>query len=321
MQVRGTEVLTAIYSEDTFNAVPATPDGKRIYPTSFSLKTQQARTPSNTLAGTRARREGFLDNETVTGTLQAEIAPEWFGLILKHAIGTVTTTGAGPYTHTFAIGALPAGILFEVDHSATITGSGRYLRHSGSRINSLVMDFAQNGPATFSADILGAHTAPYAAPLDATITDYGHNGFSGFEALITEGGSTLAVCKSIKVTINNNLDGDGYVIGGGGQRVQMAEGYVDVMASGSFLFTDAALMNKALAGTETSLVITLTRGSGAGTAGNEKLTITIPQGKYDKTNPEITGPAGVLVDLSLGAYLKGSTLPIAAELKNALSTL
>lgn len=321
MQIRGSEALFALYHEIAFGQTPGSPDGKKIYPTAFGLKVTQGRTASNTLSGLRAREEGFLDNQSVAGSISGEVAPEWIGLILKHALGTLTTSGTGPYTHTFGIGALPEGILFEVDHGSKISGAGRYIRHAGCRINQLTLDFPQSGPVTFSADLMGATTTAYAAPLDATITDYGHTGFGAFEASIQEGGAAIATCKKLTVTIANNLDGDGYVIGGQGARAAMPEGFTDVTATGTFLFTDASLLNKALAGTETSLAVTLTRGDGLGSAGNESLVITLPQGKYDKTNPEITGPAGILVELTFKAYRKGATLPMAVALKNAVATL
>lgn len=321
MQIRGTDTIICLYDETAYAATPGSPDARKLYPTSFGFRTAQGRTPSTTLSGTRTRQEGFMDTENPTGPLAGEIAPETFGLILKHALGTVVTTGANPYTHTITAGALPAGMLFEVDHGAGVSGSGRYLRHSGVRVNQLTMDFPSSGPTTFSADLIGSHTAAAGSPLDATPTDYGHTPFDAMTVSLQEGGSAIATVKKLTVMIGNNLDTDGFVVGGQGQRQQLSESWADVTASFQAQFTDASLLNKALSGTETSLVVTLSRGTGLGAAGNESLMITLAQGKYEKTNDPIDGPNGLVIDLKFVGYRKGSIAPITAVLKCPVATL
>ena len=320
-QARGSQSTVALFEEDTYGSDPSVPDGQLVYFSSFGPAKSQNRIDSNVITGDRERVEPFLGNVSVSGSLQTEIAAENIGTLLKHLLGGNTDSGAGPYTHTMVPGDLPTGLTFEVDYGAEISGSGRYVKYNGCKINQGQFEFPTEGACTASFDIVGSQGTPAAAALDATLTDNGHTTFSSFSASIEEGGASVANVKSVSLTISNELDQNGYVIGGGGIRNSLPEGFSTVSGSLTAVFDSATLMNKTLNDTESSLKITLSRGDGLGSAGNESIEFFVQQMKYDPTTPSVDGPGGIEITLPFKGYKSGASNGIQVTLKNAVATV
>jgi hypothetical protein len=139
-------------------------------------------------------------------------------------------------------------------------------------------------------------------PHDGNPTDFGHNPFDGFEAVINQNTTPLAVVTEVSGKIENNLDGSTFVIGGAGERYSINAGKVKVSGKLTALFADMTLYNLALNNTETSLQVVLTKGTGAGTAGNEKLTYNFDEVIFRPQAPVIAGDKGILVELEFEAY-------------------
>lgn len=141
------------------------------------------------------------------------------------------------------------------------------------------------------------------SPIDAAYTDPGHSPFDGFEvAVIQEGGSDIAYLTQVDLSIENNLYGGNYVLGGGGTRRSITEGKVKVSGVITALFESMALYQKALRKTETSLKLAWKHGTGAGTDGNESLEIYVPELLIAKETPVIEGPQGILYRGPFEAY-------------------
>lgn len=320
-QATGAQATFALYEEDAYGADPGVPDGQKAYLSKFGLQKKQNRIDSEVLTGGRGVPEPFLGNIAVDGALDTEIGAESIGLLLKHSMGANVTTGAGPYVHTMTVGDLPLALTCEVDYGANISGSGRYIKYNGCRVASAAFDFPTEGACTVSFNMIGAEGVKSATPLDATLTDNGHTTFSAFSASIDEGGVTSAQVKSVNFTIDNTLDEDGFVIGGNGVRQALPEGTVKIRGSLTAIFEDTVLMNKSLDDTESSLKITLSRGDGLGSAGNESLEFLIQQLKYSPATPPVEGPRGVLITLDFIGYKKAADLGLQLVLKNAVATI
>lgn len=247
------------------------------------------------------------------------------GFWLKHLIGAPTTTGASaPYTHTFQVGggsnALPAAMLLERDYSDRIAVPGRYVRDQDIRIASAAFAFSTATAfqsATFNLVGASKKTLP-TAPIDATPTDGGHAGFgvAGL-SLLLDGGATQVCVESLNLNFNNDLDTDLYCINDGGQRHDLPEGQVVIGGEGVAQFDTPALLNKAFNDTDLALAITLQRGTGAGTAGNEQLVLTIPLAVIEAPTPAISGPRGLKQSFTFQAYRNGgSEIGVTAVLKS-----
>ena len=320
-QARGIQTSIAIFEEDTFGADPGVPDGQKIYVTSFGLAKSQNRIDSETLSNSRGRVEPFLGNINASGSVATEMAAESSGTLFKHLMGVNTTTGSGPYSHALTIGDLPTSLMFELDYGSAIVGTGRYAKYNGCKINNASFDFPTEGACTASFDVVGVDAVLAAAPLDASLTDNGATTFSSFSASIEEGGVAIASVKSVSMTVANGLDEGSYVIGSGGKRVSLPDGFSTVSGTLTAVFDSTDLMNKALGDTETSLKITVARGDGLGTAGNESIEFLVQQMKYDPTTPSVNGPGGIEIALPFKAYKIGTDLGLAITLKNNVATI
>lgn len=252
---------------------------------------------SNVLRSSRQPQQPSVGNKNVGGSLQIEINP-YMQRLFKHVLGNYVRSGAGPYTHTIKVGSLPTGLVIEKQ----FTDIAQYFRYNGCKINSFSMSIKPEGPVTGTLNFLGAKETIDALPYDGAPLDYGHTPFNGFEGTITEGGLPLGTVTEIDFSVDNSLDASVFVIDGTGERYSCPAGKVKVSGKLKALFEDTALYTKAVNNTETALVITLTKGTGAGSAGNEKLTIHMDECLLKQDAPVITGPMGVFLDLSFEAY-------------------
>ncbi len=318
-QVRGSDATIALFEETTYNQPPASPTGYQMYVTSFNVQKSQNRIQSNLLSSERARAEGVLGNVDVTGDITTEIHAEFMSRLLKHALGTESEGAGPPYTHTFTIADLPVGMTLELDYGSTLSGSGRYIQYHGCRIGQVTFNFPVEGQATATFSITGASTTSASSPLDASLTDDGATPFSAFDATVEGGGSSIAVVHSVDVTLNNELDTSGYVIGGSGTRRQLPEGFATVSGNLTAIFEDLTLLNKALNQTETSLKVIMQRGTGDGSSGNEYFELLVEQLKYAPTTPPVDGPGGLLVNLSFTGYRSGAQNGLQIITKNAIT--
>lgn len=320
-QVRGAKATFALYDENNYGADPTTPDGKKLYLKSFGVVANRGLEDSETMMGTRGKSRPDPGNWDVGGGIEAELGPENIGFLLKHALGGLSTTGTGPYTHVLTPGDLPIGFTLEKDLALASLGASRYERYNGCRVGSLSLKFPQKGRPSASFDIKGAKFAQYAAPLDPTITDTGFRAFAAASySLIEEGGANIATITDLEMKLNNNLDSDAYVINSQ-VRQELAEADVVIDGSIKALFTSTALFDKAMADQSSSVRIAMKRGTGLGSAGNEYFDAMIPQLVYELKGTPISGPKGLLVDLGFKAYLAGGNAGMQLTLKNQLTTL
>ena len=320
-QARGADTTIALFEESTYNTTPGTPDGQRLYITSSSLSRTQNRIDSNTLSADRSRTTPAAGNISVGGPINMELHAESMGTLLKHTLGANATTGVDPYVHTMTIGDLPVGLEIEHDYGGEITGSGRYELFTGVRVAGATFTFPAEGYCTASFDFMGATSALGSSPTDATLTDNGRTPFSAFQASITEGGVAIAYVQSAEIRLDNGLDGSSYVIGGAGIRREIPEGFATITGTITALFESAALLTKAVDGTSSSLKITLSRGDGLGSAGNESMSFEVQHLKFEPASVPIEGPAGLVLTLPFKGSKSGTDLGLEVIVKNAVATI
>jgi hypothetical protein len=107
-----------------------------------------------------------------------------------------------------------------------------------------------------------------------------------------------------KVTINNNLDGDRYYLGGAGQRKQPIAGRYQVSAEFDADFKDWTAFNRVLNNTYASVVLTLP-GAVIGHAYTYSLVLTMNMATVGDA-PKISGPGRIGQPLKMEAYDDGT---------------
>jgi len=161
--------------------------------------------------------------------------------------------------------------------------------------------------------VMGAKETISVNSMDSTPTDLGFTPFDGFEASITKDTVALAGVTEIEFTLENNLDGDHYVIDGTGERDSLPAGAARVTGTMRAIFDSITLYNIAINNTECSLAIALTKGNGNGTSGNEKLTFYFDEVILRPQAPVVGGPVGILVELPFEAYYGNAAEAAAAR--------
>lgn len=307
--------------ETTFGTAPATPSAIVLPYSDESLsrkstlnKSNIIRTNRNSVKPTRGKREA-------AGNIKSEFNV-MCGRQLFACFGGVTTSGAGSNkTHVLKFGSsLPS---YTLEKGFADLATPQYFQYVGSKINKFSFEIGPDGPVPFDMEWMGADRIISSTTIDAAATDLGHIPFDSFELGIKEGGSAIAVVTSVKVNVEQNLDGGVYCVGGAGKRYSLPEGIVLVSGSVMAVFDSMALLTKAANGTETSLQITATKGTGDGTAGNESLDFLIEELMYEEQDPIVKDRNGILVELPFTAYWDngagGSSM--IATLKNTQATL
>lgn len=117
---------------------------------------------------------------------------------------------------------------------------------------------------------------------------------------LSEGGSPIATGREFSMECNFNIETDDYRLGGAGVRGDLPEGKVDITGTLKAIFLDASLLDKAIAGTESSLQLTFTKST-------HSLTIFIPEVKYTRKTPPVDGPKGIMQELAWRAFYDNAT--------------
>lgn len=306
-QARGSKAKIIYDIETTFKTTRSPADAHVLPFASESLRMSRNLIDSKTIRGNRNPQQPVRGNREVSGDLNVELDP-YMGKMFYNALGTFTTKGSSPYSHTFVITELPVGMTFEKQF--TDLDTAEYFVYNGCKINSFKASFKSEGFIDSTFNIIGAAETVTTTSFDATPTDYSTSAvggaFDGFEATIKEGGSTLGTCTEIDFTLENNLDSSVYVIDGTGTRYSLPDGMVKVSGTVKCLFDSMTLYNKAINNQETSLQITLQHGTGSGAAYNERLEIYLDEVLLQPNAPVVSGPTGVLVELPFTAYYKDS---------------
>jgi hypothetical protein len=227
------------------------------------------------------------------------------GLIPAGNQNDTITVGAGTtYEHVFnAAGAEAVGMTVEIDYGPEMTTDYRYQQYNGVRVTKGSFKFGSNGFVEATYDLRGANFSNTAgAPLDATLDDYGHTGFSMFRATLEIDGAVAADVQEATIDVDNDSDDTEFVIGNGGVRGALTHGFQKWSGSVNTLFKDSVLLNKALAGSVSALRIHLYNGTGNGTLGNEAITFRVPDLKFEAKTPPIAGPKGVKVSLNFNGH-------------------
>lgn len=317
--VNGSNCKIIVDQEATFGTTPAVPDSQLIPFKSEGFALDIELLSSSVITGNRNASKPVTGKRSVKGSLATELNP-YMGVLLKHLIGAVTTTGASaPYTHVIKVGALPTSLCFEKQFP-DIT---QFFLYNGVRVSKGSFQFSPSGFVDTSFDFVGQKETISGTSIDSTPRDLGHLAFEGFEAAILEGGSSIAVVTQIKLDIENSLQSDLYTIGGGGIVGSIPAGKVKVSGTLTAIFDAITLYNKAVNGTESSLKVTLTHGTGLGTAGNESIEFLLPELRFKASTPAIKDDKALMLEMPFEAYYDNSaeTSSVQITLMNTQATL
>ena len=101
------------------------------------------------------RRAHYIQQDLAGGVFSIECTYENVGLLIKHIMGTVATTGSGPYTHTYTFADdVPTGLTIE-----NVRGTGTSEVFEGCRINTATLAVSAGGVMTMDCEVIAETSA------------------------------------------------------------------------------------------------------------------------------------------------------------------
>lgn len=279
-QATGSRSQLAFVEEVTFGTTPNTPDMNGLPFTSESLMTEINTFQSEEIRSDRMVQKVLAGNIRPAGDVNFELQPEGLTTLFKHALGSVATSGSGPYTHQIdGASSLPTGLTIEKG----FTDVAQYFQYTGCRINTLNMTIPQEGLITGSFSFLCQNETIDTSPLDASPDYPAKDPFVSYQCSLYEAAdvssfaSALGVVTELSFTLENGLRDDQYVLGSR-TRYNIPEGRRVVTGTMTLFFEDVTYYNKFINNTQAAIRIVVTNGT-------DTVTIWFPQIQYKGGSP------------------------------------
>lgn len=296
-QAKGINAKTIIDFEDTYGSDPGAPDAKTVPFNSNTLKQTVALNTAATITGRRDQTKPFRGNAPVDGEIAVPVDVRDFPYWLTAMFGAPTTTGAGPYVHTFKVGDTQPSLVIERQFPDLDTP--QYFKYNGCKIDAMSITAGGDGELTSSLTIAGATETVSGTSYDATPTTQVFERFENFGGGIYINDVSFCDATEFTFTLNAGLDKEIYTIcdqgSAQGTRRSLPEGTFAVTGQITALFDSMTEYNKAVNFTETSLELRFTQGA-------HILKFKFEECVYEKQSPEVTGPNGILLTLPFTAY-------------------
>lgn len=271
-----------IKTETTWGT-PVTVD--RFYPiVSFAVAEQIARMESaGIIAGARVARSAqwAAGNVDIEGDVGMELYQQGTGLLFRHMFGGVSTSGAGPYTHTFTPGDLTDDYFTAQGGIPDVSGTVQPFTFAGCKVASWELAVAAGELVTLGLTVRGKSLATGTSLASASFGSGSGTPFTFKHASVAIGGSAANV-KGISLKGDNGLDTDRRFIGSEYIAEPLEADLRSYTGELDLEFESLTQMNLFRNGTENALVLTIDAGSAA------KCVITTNV-RYDGSTPELNG--------------------------------
>lgn len=212
----GNKAFIGFAEESTFGTYVSATKFLEIMEESFMGERQYIAKPS---LRNVSQIQKVLGKTNVKGGFKAQLGFSGFERIMKHALGSSTTTGTGPYTHTASLAdALPTGLSFYVDRDSTGNGDGGH-RYIGCNIDKLTIRQAIEEMAEIEVSVVGQSWSPGVTAETPTFPTFEQADWYNFSTFTFDGQTVPA--KDVEFTLENDLAtdrnklGSYYVVGFG----------------------------------------------------------------------------------------------------------
>lgn len=257
----------------------------RFYPLiSESLTEEIARLESEgIIAGARVLRseQWAAGNVDVGGDIQTELYQQGMGALLKACFGAVSTSGAGPYTHTFTPGDLTDDHLSVQVGKPDVAGTVQPFSFVGMKVTDWELAMEAGGLVTLSTSLVGKSLATSESLATASFGTGAATPFTFKHASATIAGGAANV-KKLTIKGSNGLDGDRRFIGSEYLAEPLEADLREYSGTVDLEFENLTQYNRFRNADEVALVSTISAGASA------SLTTTMNV-RFDGATPEVDG--------------------------------
>ena len=283
-RARGANALMALAFESTYGTAPASGFTQMGF-VSSDLGTSQGLVADDELGKGRDPLDPTQDVIENLGGVTIPVGLEHFGIWLKLLLGAPTTTGAGPYIHTFVSGAASlTSASIEIGHPEVPF----YEMHSGILANDLTLEMQRGAGTklTASLNLMGQGSAEDTSSNSGTPAELSSERFSHFNGSVSRNNSALGAVTMAKFTYSNALEpleelrADGK-IGGFDPGVAAVTGELRVR------FDSSTLLDQANQGQSCDLDLLWQIDA------NKSLAIALPRIFIERPKLPVSGPNGI----------------------------
>lgn len=273
------------WAEQVAYATPVTPPAKWVECESIAVSDERKLT-HKPLLGHLSRRRVIRSKHGAGVTLKFPM--QWAGVeqLLKHALGGVVTTGAGPiYTHTYALSAdLPIGLTGYVDIDDGAISGDHVQQIVGAQIDKMTLTQEMDGTLDCELEMVGrewlevARTAP-------TLPAYAHIDYQmmTFATINPSSANLETAIRKWKLEVNNNLYKDKFRLTGVGKRAGFGRaGPRSIMFEAEVEYESDDVLSYYKNATSTDLSFKWLSNIAAG---SRELVITTPAGYFQGSRP------------------------------------
>lgn len=220
----------------------------------------------------------YLGNKRVSGTINTRMYDRDVALLFQHALGGVSHSGSGPYTHTITPADLTGKGLTVQLGVPLVGGTVHPMTYTGCKVKALEIACVQGELATLAVELVGQDEDSDGTPSLASASYNAVRAYSFADGAVTVAGSAVKV-RSFRWRWEN-MFADRFNIG---SRLTEEPKQNDLsVCSGEFLAEwSTAQYGRFTGGTTSALVLAFSSGS-------YSITITMNV-RYDGSTPQISG--------------------------------
>ena len=275
--------------ESVFGTTPTTPAMISLPYNTHSLTLSKETLESEEIREDRQVPELRHGNRQIGGDVVTELRADDMDDFLESAFFN-TFTSAG----VLKVGTTPQFMSIE-DRATDID---QYRLFTGCAASSTSFSIAPNQMVLTTFSMVGKDMTQSGTSIDATPTAVtGNDPFDSYTGTITEGGSSIAIVTSLDFAIDNSMSPT-FVVGSA-TTPQLEYGRARVSGTATVYYEDAALINKFINETESSMVVALTDGTNT-------YTLTFPKIKYTGADVPVDSDVSRVVTLPFTAIYDSS---------------
>ena len=270
------------------------------------------------ISGTgRVRGTKFQSMERTSGEIKAVCCYEGnaFGILLTHALGSVSTTGAGPtYVHTHVIGdTLPTGLSTELQRGMDGASASTAEEFMGCRVSSLRLDCDPGKPMELTAQLTAktgnARLAQSLPALSATQFPVLHN----HAGTVSWNAQTYTLAK-FSLSIDSKLP-EIHELGSQFITEPPIVDFADVMLEAEIISRNDNAYTGQLVGTQGDLTITFDD-----TANTKTMAFTLHNAVIEESTEAISGPGEIRLKVRWRGYAATSESGLSIAITNGNSS-
>jgi|AntAceMinimDraft_13_1070369.scaffolds.fasta_scaffold09357_6 hypothetical protein len=280
---QGSRSSLAYIAETTFGTTPSTPTFATLPFNTHSLDVTKDRVEGNEIQADRMPRVDRHGNKQAGGSIEVDLRKGDYDAFLESAFLNSFST------NTLKVGTTPK--YFSIEDAANDISQFRLF--TGMSVSTLNVSIAPNQMVTATFDMVGK-TGTQAATTGSTggtpTASSANAPFDSYSGTIEDGGSAISIVTSIDFSVTNSL-APTFVVGSDSAQ-QLEFGRAVIEGTMTVYYEDAALINKFLNETESSIEVSVNDPSGA-----SAYTFLFPRVKYNGASVPVQNPQSRLITL------------------------